>query len=139
MRRLQGSRAAVIVRDAISPRQYEVLGFIARGYTSEAIGHALHISPQTVRTHVQMIMTRLGVRTRAQATAMWAAEEAERLCWQQLAPWERDTYYRRRQVRQRRADLEAVVRDQRQHIANLEDQLLGVQGPHEGGEQDSLL
>lgn len=69
----------MIIRDALTDRQYEVLGYVGRGYTVESLAHELNVTPATARTHVQHILTRLKARTRAQAAAMWAAEETERL------------------------------------------------------------
>ena len=124
----------MIVRDVLTARQYEVLGLVARGGTAESIGHALNISPQTARTHMQAVVTRLKVHSRAQAAAMWAAEEAERLCTTWFAPGPRARRYH-----QRMRDLELVVKDQRAHIANMEEQLLGEMAPRSIGEQEAML
>lgn len=125
----------MIVRKALTRRQHEVLGLVARGYTAEGIGNELGISPQTARTHLQGVMTRLEVRTRAQASAMWAAEEAERMVYAFMAPSPGARRYH-----QRVRDLELVVRDQRAHIASMEEQLLGQLAPGPiDAEQESLL
>ena len=39
-------------RDHLTPRQFEVLGLLAKGLTSRQIAAALYIGVQTVRTHV---------------------------------------------------------------------------------------
>lgn len=53
----------------LSERERQVLVLVARGYTSEAIGRRLGVATSTVRTHVEHIRGKLGVRTRSQAVA----------------------------------------------------------------------
>ena len=53
----------------LTPREAEVLGWVARGKTNVEIGAALFISPQTVRKHLENIFEKLGVRTRTAAAA----------------------------------------------------------------------
>ena len=53
----------------LTRREREVLRHLADGLTNEQIGGELSISPQTVRTHVQKAMERLGATTRVQAVA----------------------------------------------------------------------
>jgi DNA-binding NarL/FixJ family response regulator len=54
---------------ALTQREREVLRLLADGLTNEQIGAELSISPQTVRTHVQKAMEKLGAQTRVQAVA----------------------------------------------------------------------
>jgi DNA-binding NarL/FixJ family response regulator len=54
---------------ALTQREREVLRLLSDGNTNEAIGSALSISPQTVRTHIQKAMEKLGSATRVQAVA----------------------------------------------------------------------
>jgi len=54
---------------ALTQREREVLRLLADGMTNEAMGAELSISPQTVRTHVQKAMEKLGAQTRVQAVA----------------------------------------------------------------------
>ena len=54
---------------ALTQREREVLRLLADGNTNEEIGAELTISPQTVRTHVQKAMEKLGAGTRVQAVA----------------------------------------------------------------------
>lgn len=53
----------------LTPREAEVLGWVARGHTNLEIATALFISPQTVRKHLENIFEKLGVRTRTAAAA----------------------------------------------------------------------
>ena len=57
---------------ALSAREVEVLQMIAYGSTNREVAEALHISPQTVKTYLERIFTKLGVsdRTRAVAVAL---------------------------------------------------------------------
>jgi two-component system NarL family response regulator len=54
----------------LTRRERDVLRLLSEGNSNEQIGAALSISPQTVRTHVQKAMEKLGASTRVQAVAM---------------------------------------------------------------------
>ena len=54
----------------LTPREREVLALLAGGRTSPQIAHELVISPRTVGTHVQHILTKLGVENRTQAAGI---------------------------------------------------------------------
>lgn len=60
-------------RDALTPREEEVLLAVARGRTNAEIGDELHISLSTVKSHIAGLMTKLGVRNRVEI-ALWAYE-----------------------------------------------------------------
>ncbi len=62
---LQALRKAV-QNDGLSPRETEVLRFIALGYTSAEIATKLHLSRRTVETHRARIHRKLGADSRAQ-------------------------------------------------------------------------
>ncbi|HZS24887.1 MAG TPA: response regulator transcription factor [Gaiellaceae bacterium] len=53
----------------LTQREREVLRLLADGNSNEQIASVLTISPQTVRTHVQKAMEKLGATTRVQAVA----------------------------------------------------------------------
>jgi DNA-binding CsgD family transcriptional regulator len=53
----------------LTPREAEVLGWIARGKQNAEIARLLFISPHTVRKHVENIFEKLNVRTRTAAVA----------------------------------------------------------------------
>lgn len=61
----RGSGAA----SALTPRERDVLTLLAEGLATGAIAERLFISPKTVGTHVQRILAKLGVHTRAEAVA----------------------------------------------------------------------
>jgi DNA-binding NarL/FixJ family response regulator len=54
----------------LSPREREILVLLAEGRTQGQIAKELVISPKTVATHIQHILSKLGVNTRAQAVAL---------------------------------------------------------------------
>lgn len=59
----------------LTNREREVITLIALGDESAQIAEKLHISPDTVRTHVRNAMTKLGARTRAQLVALVLCSE----------------------------------------------------------------
>lgn len=54
---------------ALSPREREILRHIAGGLTAPAIGRLIHLSPATVKSHMQSLYEKLGVSDRAAAVA----------------------------------------------------------------------
>ena len=62
-------RSDAAARDGLSPRELEVLRLLARGLSAATIAERLVISPKTVSTHLQHVMAKLGVHSRAQAVA----------------------------------------------------------------------
>ena len=56
--------------DRLTPRQVEILQRMADGMAPEEITERLGISPHTLRTHVQNILTKLGVHSKLQALAL---------------------------------------------------------------------
>lgn len=59
--------ATLVVHLGITPREAEVLIWIARGKTNADVARILGISPKTIAKHVQQIFTKLGVETRTAA------------------------------------------------------------------------
>ena len=58
------------VEETLSPRQREILGLVATGLGNKEIAEQLQIAPTTARDHVQAIMRRLNVNSRAAAAVM---------------------------------------------------------------------
>jgi two-component system nitrate/nitrite response regulator NarL len=54
----------------LTAREHEVLTLLVRGATSGEIARELSVSDNTVRTHMQNIFAKLGVRSRVQAAAV---------------------------------------------------------------------
>lgn len=57
-------------RSALSPREREVLALVAEGRSNKAIAEALYVSPNTVKTHVASLLSKLQADTRVQLAAM---------------------------------------------------------------------
>ena len=55
---------------ALTAREHEVLLLIARGMTTQEIGEALGLSPNTVKSHSRALFTKLEAHNRVQALAI---------------------------------------------------------------------
>ena len=55
---------------SLTTREREVLRLLARGLNQQDIAGKLFISPKTVGTHIQRVLAKLGVHSRAQAVAL---------------------------------------------------------------------
>jgi pimeloyl-ACP methyl ester carboxylesterase/DNA-binding CsgD family transcriptional regulator len=53
--------------DELTAREHQVMELVAQGLDNDAIGKQLHISKRTARNHVSLILSKLGVKSRAQA------------------------------------------------------------------------
>jgi DNA-binding NarL/FixJ family response regulator len=54
----------------LTPREIECLGLLAAGLDTLEMSRRLGVSPATVRSHVQAVLTKLGVRTRLEAATL---------------------------------------------------------------------
>lgn len=67
-----GTEAAEV--DKLSPREREILQFIARGQSNKEIARALELAESTVKIHVQNMLRKLNLSSRVQA-AVFAVEK----------------------------------------------------------------
>ncbi len=54
----------------LSPREREVLALVAEGRSNKEIAAALFVSPNTIKTHVSALLTKLNVSSRTQLAAI---------------------------------------------------------------------
>ncbi len=54
----------------LSPREWEVLALVAEGRSNKAIAAALYVSPNTVKTHVASLLSKLHADSRVQLAAI---------------------------------------------------------------------
>jgi LuxR family transcriptional regulator, quorum-sensing system regulator BjaR1 len=66
----QISRPAYEKKPLLTPREREVLAWVAAGKTAWQIGEILHISKRTVDEHAQTAVTKLGATNRTHAVAL---------------------------------------------------------------------
>jgi DNA-binding NarL/FixJ family response regulator len=66
---------AASLASKLTPREWEVLRMLADGLGQDEIARDLFISPKTVSTHIEHVLQKLGVRTRAQAVALAYRED----------------------------------------------------------------
>jgi DNA-binding NarL/FixJ family response regulator len=62
--------AAALDHYQLTPRETDVLCWVAKGKTNRDIGEILGMSPRTVNKHLEHIFVKLGVETRAAAAAL---------------------------------------------------------------------
>ncbi len=70
-----GSRPGPRTSGDLTRREDDVLGLLSHGLSNAEIGSRLFISPKTVEHHVGRILSKLGLRNRAEAVA-WAIRNA---------------------------------------------------------------
>jgi two-component system, NarL family, nitrate/nitrite response regulator NarL len=62
-----GERDALLLAEQLTPRERDVLRLLVQGARGDSLAGNLGISPNTVRTHVQSILTKLQVHSRLEA------------------------------------------------------------------------
>lgn len=67
-----------VVEAQLTPRETEVLAWVAKGKTNRDVADILGMSPRTVNKHLEHVFEKLGVETRAAATAL-ASRELDRV------------------------------------------------------------
>lgn len=70
---VNGSMQSGIDSDAITARERDVLSGIGQGYSNKRIARTLEISPETVKSHVKHIFSKLDVATRSEAVSRAAS------------------------------------------------------------------
>ncbi|MGH2767308.1 MAG: LuxR C-terminal-related transcriptional regulator [Actinomycetota bacterium] len=68
-------KSAALLASQLTPREREVLTLLVEGLDNAQIARRLDVSANTIRTHVQNILTKLGVRSRLQAAAFAVRHE----------------------------------------------------------------
>jgi len=63
--------------ESLTQREHEVLDLLAEGLRQEEIASRLVISPKTVATHIQRILGKLEVRSRAEAVSVVLREDRD--------------------------------------------------------------
>ncbi len=63
--------------ESLTQREHEVLDLLAEGLRQEEIASKLVISPKTVATHIQRILGKLEVRSRAEAVSVVLREDRD--------------------------------------------------------------
>jgi DNA-binding NarL/FixJ family response regulator len=53
----------------LTAREAEIVDYVTKGESNASIGDALHVSPATVKKHLDNIYTKLGVHGRGRLTA----------------------------------------------------------------------
>ncbi len=54
----------------LTPREQDVVAFICLGYTTRQIAARLHISPETVKTHVEKVLIKFDMHNRSDLRVM---------------------------------------------------------------------
>ena len=63
----------------LSPRQQQITAYVCRGDSTRQIAAQLHIAPTTVKSHIEIVLRKFGVNSRAALR-------------QHLAPWDLSEY-----------------------------------------------
>ncbi|MDQ6693970.1 MAG: response regulator transcription factor [Chloroflexota bacterium] len=66
----QKEHQAELVREKLSAREIQILEQLARGCSNDDISEVFVLSPNTVRTHIQNVLKKMGVHSKLQATTM---------------------------------------------------------------------
>ena len=74
MREPGAAPASRLATASLTPRETEVLSWIAKGKTNRDVAEILGMSPRTVNKHLEHVFEKLGVETRAAAAALASRE-----------------------------------------------------------------
>jgi DNA-binding NarL/FixJ family response regulator len=67
LKRLVPARPSAAERSQLTPRETEILNAIARGFSYAETAELLHLSPQTVHTHLKNVYKKLAVHSKTEA------------------------------------------------------------------------
>lgn len=76
-RRAAALLSTIGTAQVLSKRELEVAGLVAEGKTNRAIAEELFVSERTAQTHVQHILTKLGLSNRTQIAAWLSGQRQE--------------------------------------------------------------
>ena len=67
----------------LTPRELEILGYVARGYINKQVAYKLGISQQTIKNHMSSVLRKLDVNDRTQAVVLalhygWISPQIEK-------------------------------------------------------------
>lgn len=71
----QRDRRAMKLAAALTPREREILQLLVDGATTKEMARRLHIAPNTVRSHVQGLLSKLQVHSRLEAVSFAARHD----------------------------------------------------------------
>lgn len=72
---VSGRGTNMMLTETLTPREWEVLGLVAKGHSDKEVASSLFISKETARSHVKSIYKKLQISTR-QAAAVYFFEHA---------------------------------------------------------------
>jgi len=64
--------ARIQVWESLSPREQEVVALACLGYTNRQIAARLHLSPETIKTHMRHAQRKFGVSSKAELRTLLA-------------------------------------------------------------------
>jgi DNA-binding NarL/FixJ family response regulator len=67
LKRLVPAKPSALERSQLTPRESEILNAIARGFSYAETAELLHLSPQTVHTHLKNVYKKLAVHSKTEA------------------------------------------------------------------------
>jgi DNA-binding CsgD family transcriptional regulator len=70
------SSGAINPFDCLSRREREIAALVAYGSSNKEVARHLHISPNTVSSHLRQIFAKLGLVRRAELSCLWYRAES---------------------------------------------------------------
>ena len=64
------NRNAIIGQKQLSQREITIIALVAEGQTNRAIAVQLGVAPETIKTYLKRIFTKLGAHSRAEAVVL---------------------------------------------------------------------